>query len=1415
MLTWWALTKLRWQASKALPLGGGALSKSQFNTKEIVLRKKSLKTFRSGWFVFFVLTVAMSIGFTGAALAALPPGPTYEDYRPAKMIRVNGEYLVEARINSAWRMVGALGADKYLRTMTLDLGGLAPENGALTLRITKQGGGHGHIDFVAVDGVAPSGLDEYNQRKLGAADFDVIHVPQEGRELTFAVEDQVATLSLLARIEPVTLSKYPYHLPLTNQNLYKNIEPQYYSYTLNSNRGSLNVDGALDRIAPAPLMRERTISGSGHPSGDIIAWVMNDDENLYVSIDWTSDNTRDGDADYTTVFVNTPRGLKPFKLSEADTTWGRPGYQYTDEVVFEHKVYEYKIPLAELHGADKTGAPLELAFTAYGTSAPANFDATLTKTASVSSASVGDRITYTISITNNENNGLVTVGVSDVFPSELSSIEWECNAGPQSSCPHLTGSGTLTNEYIDLAAQDSVTYTVTATVAAAGTITNTATLSYSTDTSSGNDSPTAVVTAVEKATLAVNFSGAGSGIISASPSGESTASSYSWKVTQGAAETLSAYPSQGASFAGWDVCPGTGPCVVSMESDTTVTAYFNLDTQQAPIADAGPNQVVKVSESVTLNGANSMDKDGQIASWVWSKVSGPSASLSNASSATATFTPGSEGVYVFRLVVTDNDGLIGVDEVSVIATDTKQPPVADAGPSQCVTSGTLTTLNGANSFDRDGTIASYAWEQLSGSTVTMSDSTAATLTFTPTVDGVYTFALTVTDNDGLTDSDVVKINVSTNKPPFAVAYSYIPESGTASIDLTAVAEVNTTVVLDGSNSVPRPGNSISAYLWEQVAGSPVTIADISAATTSFTASEEGAYRFKLTVTDSNGLAATDFTQINVLENNQAPTANAGADQNVALGASVTLNGGGSSDPDGSISDYAWEQLLGAPVTITNPDQAQASFTAPSSVSGMLFQLTVTDNDGAQDIDTVVVNATNGTPPAASAGGEENDGVVTLNGCSSTGDGLSYSWEQNEGPNMSLNDSDSCSPSFTPSSGTSVDNAALSNAALAAPAVDDTYSFTLTITDSDGLMSTSTASVAPATISGADLNHIIYRNSNTGRYAFLKLNDNGTLKNTTANDGIGMITTWDALNTFSFQAATQNGGSDTRLLIANADGSRYGWLKLNANGTLANQTNNDGIGWVHSQALDLSGWSLVGVQDNGSHAEGLNHLIMQNTGNGDLGFLKLNSNATIKNETGNDGFARINLGLSIPTTWRAFDIQENADGAGFDHILLRNTGTNKVVYVKLNSNGTLKNTTGNDGFGFLFPGAIPDYTPEALDSLTAGGLLFKNTAGGTRAFAYVKLNANGTIENLTRGAGWDFLQQVFDLSGFDVLGLTTINSENALLLRNSTGGRVAWIKLNVNGTAQNTTGNDGLAWVSEDYSPQGWRAESLDPTIYTP
>ena len=379
---------------------------------------------------------------------------------------------------------------------------------------------------------------------------------------------------------------------------------------------------------------------------------------------------------------------------------------------------------------------------------------------------------------------------------------------------------------------------------------------------------------------------------------------------------------------------------------------------QAPTANAGADQDVAAGDSVTLDGSGSSDPDtGDTLTYNWAQTSGtPTVVLTNSSTASPTFTAPSTAAgstLVFTLTVRDGKAS-ATDTVTVrVAAAPNQAPTANAGPDQTVASGASVTLDGSGSSDPDGDTLSYSWSQTSGSpTVTLTGAATASPTFTaPSVSTSLVFTLTVSDGT-TTRTDTVTIEVTpagdANRAPTARA-------GT---DQTVTSGALAT--LDGSGSSDPDGDTLS-YSWSQTSGSPtVTLTGAATASPTFTApsvSTSTSLVFSLTVSDG-ALTDTDTVTVTVGPANTAPTANAGADQSVTAGASVTLDGSASSDPDtGDTLTYSWAHTSGTPsVTLTGATTASPTFTAPSVSTSFVFTLTVSDGT-ASDTDTVTVTVT--------------------------------------------------------------------------------------------------------------------------------------------------------------------------------------------------------------------------------------------------------------------------------------------------------------------------------------------------------------------------------------------------------------------------------------------------------------------------
>lgn len=197
-------------------------------------------------------------------------------------------------------------------------------------------------------------------------------------------------------------------------------------------------------------------------------------------------------------------------------------------------------------------------------------------------------------------------------------------------------------------------------------------------------------------------------------------------------------------------------------SNDDVKVIINSATNSAPTVSAGGDKTITLpTNSLYIQGTAS-DSDG-IASYLWSKVSGGTASLSGQTTSKVRAYNLVAGTYVFRLTVKDTKGTSKSDDVTVkvVSSTANQAPIANAGADKGLTLPTNSVKLYGSAKDSDGTIASYKWTQYGGpSTATISYSTSATATVSGLKAGKYYFRLTVKDNDGATDYDNILVKVA-------------------------------------------------------------------------------------------------------------------------------------------------------------------------------------------------------------------------------------------------------------------------------------------------------------------------------------------------------------------------------------------------------------------------------------------------------------------------------------------------------------------------------------------------------------------------------------------------------------------------------------------------------------------------------
>ena len=469
------------------------------------------------------------------------------------------------------------------------------------------------------------------------------------------------------------------------------------------------------------------------------------------------------------------------------------------------------------------------------------------------SANAGTNQTITL-----PTNSVSLTGSGSETNGTITGYSWKQTAGPSAA---TIGSASAASTTVSALVQGAYTFQLTVTDNSGKTATSTVTVTVNAAVIVPG-APSANAGANQSTILPANslsLSGSGSET-------NGTITGYSWKQTAGPSTATIGSPSS-ASTTVSGLVQGTYTFQLTVTDNSgktasasmTVTVYAAGVVQGPPSANAGSNQTtVLPANSVTLTGSGS-ETNGSIVSYLWTQTAGPStATFGSASAASTTVGSLVPGTYTFRLTVTDNAGKTASATVQVTVYASNVPPVANAGANKTVTqSSAPVVLNGSGSYDPDGSIVSYSWIQVAGAGgVTIANSSTATPSIYGMLAGTYTFQLTVTDNNGATNSATITITV------VAGATTTLIANAGPSDTLHLPTDTDT---LDGSHSTVSSG-SIVSYSWKQVSGpSTATVGNSAASVTQVSGLQAGSYTFQLTVTDSYGDTASATVNV-VVEN---------------------------------------------------------------------------------------------------------------------------------------------------------------------------------------------------------------------------------------------------------------------------------------------------------------------------------------------------------------------------------------------------------------------------------------------------------------------------------------------------------------------------------------------------------------------
>jgi PKD repeat protein len=530
--------------------------------------------------------------------------------------------------------------------------------------------------------------------------------------------------------------------------------------------------------------------------------------------------------------------------------------------------------------------------------------------------------------------------------------------------------------------------------------------------------------------------------------------SYAWTVTKnGSAYDLTGITTNAANFAfnpsdnGAYVATVTvtdkdGGTATATASFTVVNVAPSVTLSVAPSTSEVEGTAITVSTNVT-------DVAGDTTyTYAWSVTKDMGAyTLPNSvatDGASLTFTPRDNGNYLVTVVVTDDDGGARTITSSAI-TITNAAPVAsfsETGTTSTKEGDSLAFASTSTDVGEDDTL-SHSWSVTrNGSAYDLTGITtnSNSFDFTPNDNGTYVVTMTVTDDDGASDTATSTFSVS-NVAPVATA-------GNATGD----ALEGSTLSFTASSTDVGSADTVS-YAWSVTKnGNAVDLTGITSnqAAFSFTPDDNATYVFTVTATDDDGGTDTDSTTVVVGNVNPTPTigdVTVPTDEGSQAEFSASATDAGTLDDNAGYT-YAWSATLnGDPITTGSSSTFQ--FT-PTDNGTVVVTLSATDKDGGSSSTTRTFSVGNVNPTGNVTGepmGNVDEGTaVNLTAVPSdagSSDTFTYAWSVTKGGSaydLTGVTTDASTLTFTP-----LDNG--------------TFVATVVITDDDG----GTVSVASSNI----------------------------------------------------------------------------------------------------------------------------------------------------------------------------------------------------------------------------------------------------------------------------------------------------------------------------------------------------------------
>ena len=396
---------------------------------------------------------------------------------------------------------------------------------------------------------------------------------------------------------------------------------------------------------------------------------------------------------------------------------------------------------------------------------------------------------------------------------------------------------------------------------------------------------------------------------------------YSWSPATGLSSTTVSNPTVTLTANGTTTVTQTYTVTVTNQAGCTGTDVVIVTVYPPAIVNAGPSVSMCNITPITLSGIFG----GGATSVTWTSNNG--GNFTNTSSPTSTYTPSiSNGIIILTLTTDNPTGPCPAAADSLVIT-IFQPPIPNAGSDQSYCTGGSATIGSANVAGY-----TYSWSPSTGLSSTTVSNPTVTLTANGTTIVTQIYTVTVSNQAGCSATDAVTVNV------------YPPATVSAGPSVT-ICNINSTT-LAGTF-----GGGATATVWTSNSGG--TFSNPNSTTSTYTPPiAGGTIILTITTNDPNG-PCPSVSDSMVVTAVQPPTANAGTDQQICSGGTVSIGGA-------TQAGYTYNWTPAA--SVSNPTISNPTVTLTNNGSTVITQtlMLIVSAIGCADTDQVVVSV---YPPA--------------------------------------------------------------------------------------------------------------------------------------------------------------------------------------------------------------------------------------------------------------------------------------------------------------------------------------------------------------------------------------------------------------------------------------------------------------------